>query len=198
MEFDNGVREFDTYIFEYVDDPSIKFASSGTLGSIKVPKGIPAGGIKILVVGDHFLSIQKPKMYVYFQEKVFLSLCEIISKTEMFCDSPIIDAENIILDADKPTLLEYGFQMDDVDGVQNLSKNLNYFEFYPNPQYFPFDENVKYFKSEYLTINGRNLDRACKESDVTVMIGDEICNITSLSRQQLTCRPPIEASEENE
>jgi plexin A len=35
------------------------------------------------------------------------------------------------------------------------------------------------------------LDRACQESDVTVRIGNSLCNVTSLSRQQLTCRPPV-------
>lgn len=199
MKFDNGIREFDGYIFEYVEDPTIEYATSGPTGPIKVPKGIPGGGIKITVAGNHFLSIQNPKMYVYYQDKVFLSQCTILTNTEMSCDSPIVDADSSNLDADKPSLLEYGFQMDDVIGVQNLSmKNLNHFELYPNPQYYPFEENVKYFKSEYLTINGKNLDRACKENDVIVMIGDEICNITSLSRQQLTCRPPSEASDDNE
>lgn len=34
------------------------------------------------------------------------------------------------------------------------------------------------------------MDRACQESDVVVQIGNSYCNVTSLSRQQLTCRPP--------
>lgn len=41
-----------------------------------------------------------------------------------------------------------------------------------------------------MTINGQHLDRACQESDVVVKIGASFCNVTSLSRQQLTCRPP--------
>lgn len=51
---------------------------------------------------------------------------------------------------------------------------------------------VKLYKSDYLTINGRNLDRASQEIDVEVEIGSESCNVTSLSRSQLTCRPPRE------
>lgn len=130
---------------------------------------------------------------------MFLSQCEILSKKEMVCSSPVIDADNGSLDADKPVLLEYGFLMDNVAGVQNLSQKLNnHFELYPNPVYLAFEENVKYYKSVYLTINGKNLDRACKETDVIVMIGNGLCNITSLSRQQLTCRPPMEASESND
>uniref|UniRef100_W4VRI5 Putative plexins functional semaphorin receptor n=1 Tax=Corethrella appendiculata TaxID=1370023 RepID=W4VRI5_9DIPT len=199
MIFDNAHREFNGEMFEYVQDPSIDFATSGPSAQLKIPKGIPAGGIKITVIGQNFVSIQKPKMYVYYQDKMFLSQCEIISNKEMVCDSPVIDTENEILDAEKPLMLEYGFQMDDVVDVQNLSmKTRNPFELYPNPMYLQFEEHVKYFKSEYLTINGRHLDSACKESDVVVLIGDEgICNITSLSRQQLTCRPPMEVTDSN-
>lgn len=34
------------------------------------------------------------------------------------------------------------------------------------------------------------MDRASQEADVLVRIGSGICNVTSLSRSQLTCRPP--------
>lgn len=34
------------------------------------------------------------------------------------------------------------------------------------------------------------MDRASQETDVVVQIGSSFCNVTSLSRQQLTCRPP--------
>ena len=40
------------------------------------------------------------------------------------------------------------------------------------------------------SFQGRDIDRACQESDVEVQIGNSHCNVTSLSRQQLTCRPP--------
>jgi plexin A len=96
------------------------------------------------------------------------------------------------LTGDHPLRLEYGFQMDDVIATQNLSKSqLQPFQLFPDPEYYPFNER-KYYNSEYLTINGRNLDRACKESDVIVMIGHHFCNITSLSRHQLTCKPPTD------
>ena len=41
-------------------------------------------------------------------------------------------------------------------------------------------------------INGKNLNRAASDSDMIVMIGTEICNVTSLSANQLTCKPPAE------
>ncbi|ACY70534.1 plexin A3 isoform X1 [Drosophila virilis] len=194
MSFDNGPREFNDYNFKYVLDPTVEQVSSGPSGQIKVPKGIPAGGIRIIVTGTQFTSIQAPSIYVFYKGQMYASQCRVQSDNEMECPSPTIEADSQILDPENPTLLEYGFLMDNVLKVQNLSKkHNNHFELYPNPEYFTFEERVKYFKSEYLTINGRNLDRACKETDVEVKIGNGYCNITSLSRQQLTCRPPTEA-----
>lgn len=202
MKFDDGRREcVKPELFAYAADPTIEYVTSGPSGQIKSPKGIPAGGIRILVVGTQFHTIRLPRMYVYYQEMKFWSSCVVHSALEMSCESPIIDADQATLDPDRPMRLEYGFHMDDVVSVQNLTRfggNHNSFELFPNPVYLSFEENLKFFKSEYLTINGKNLDRACKESDVTVKIGDGICNITSLSRQQLTCRPPLEATDSNE
>lgn len=77
----------------------------------------------------------------------------------MICDSPMIEADESKLDADNPMQLEYGFLMDDVAGVQNLttSKGFAHFLLYPNPVFKPFDKEVKYYKSDYLNINVRLL-----------------------------------------
>lgn len=72
----------------------------------------------------------------------------------MICGSPIIEVEED-LDADKPLELEYGFRMDNVTGVQNLTMTNNFSPFllFPNPVFTEFDKAVKYYKSEYLNIN---------------------------------------------
>jgi hypothetical protein len=38
---------------------------------IKIPKGIPAGGIRISVSGKNLAYIQNPQMYVYYKDKMF-------------------------------------------------------------------------------------------------------------------------------
>lgn len=82
-----------------------------------------------------------------------------LSNTSMICMSPVIDeVEDSKLDADNPLKLEYGFRMDNVTGVQNLTqskKEFNPFLLYPNPTFNPFDKEVKYYKSDYLNINVR-------------------------------------------
>lgn len=192
MTFDGAFRIY-SGTFEYADDPTIESVESGVAGQMKIPKGIPAGGIKISVTGKNLGYIQSPQMYVYYDEKMFVSQCEVHSQESMICKSPTIEVpDNVVLDAEKPLMLEYGFRMDNVTGVQNLSQHgFNHFLLYPNPIYEVFDEEIKYYKSDYLTINGQHLERACQESDVTVQIGNAFCNVTSLSRQQLTCRPPL-------
>uniref|UniRef100_A0A1B6HCH7 Sema domain-containing protein n=1 Tax=Homalodisca liturata TaxID=320908 RepID=A0A1B6HCH7_9HEMI len=191
MKFDKGDRSYDKELFEYVEDPTIESAESGVASQLKIPKGIPAGGILITVTGKNLAYIQNPQMYVYYNGKIFLSKCNVRSNSLMKCYSPEINIGNADLDAEHPEKLEYGFKMDNVAGVQNLTRfSFHPFTLYPNPVYDKFDEEVKYYKSDYLTINGQHLDRACQEADVKVKIGNADCNVTSLSRQQLTCRPP--------
>ena len=52
--------------------------------------------------------------------------------------------------------------MDNVKRVQNLSRILkSHFLLYPDPEIRPFEEpeGIKYYKSDYLTLNGKNLNR---------------------------------------
>lgn len=80
MKFDEKAdRAFDEY-FQYVEDPIIFSAESGIPSSVKIPKGIPAGGIKISVSGKNLAYIQKPQMYVYYQQKMFISVSIPIQK----------------------------------------------------------------------------------------------------------------------
>lgn len=73
----------------------------------------------------------------------------------MICDSPVLEVEESKLDPDNPLNLEYGFRMDNVSGVQNLTMNSNFkpFLLYPNPFFEKFDKEVKYYKSDYLNVN---------------------------------------------
>lgn len=74
MKFDKGDRFLENMMFEYVEDPVIESAESGAASQIKVPKGIPAGGINISVTGRNLGYIQKPQMYVFYEQKMFISV----------------------------------------------------------------------------------------------------------------------------
>ncbi|GIY30138.1 hypothetical protein CEXT_325971 [Caerostris extrusa] len=111
-------------------------------------------------------------MYTIVDGQEYNSSCIVDTATEMKCKSPRVPAEKL------------DFSSDDQDAHP---LELEY-----DPIYYPFSEKngIKYYKSDYLTINGMNLDRASQETDVVVRIGTSYCNVTSLSRSQLTCRPP--------
>ena len=200
VKFDNGLRLFEYYSYLYVEDPRINSVDSGSGGNRGEVRGIPAGGITISVKGEHLNIIQKPMMYVEVDGELFSSNCTSISAVEMKCESPAVpmdpQKETEFFEDREYVELDYGFLMDNVKGVMGLSSRkynpFSRFRMYRNPVYHPFNEEnrIKYYRSEYLTINGKNLDGASQESDVTVWIGSSTCNVTSLSRLQLTCRPP--------
>ncbi|KAL1449700.1 hypothetical protein WDU94_002183 [Cyamophila willieti] len=195
MKFDKGSRTFEGSLYEYVDDPTIESVESGIQSGqgVKFPKGTPAGGTNINVVGKNLLYIKQPLIYVVYKDKRYVSGCEVMSNNYMKCTAPTITGTTGSINEEHPEQLEYGFEMDNVTSVQNLSKKLNSpYLLYPDPIYEPFGEEIKYYKNDYLTINGQHLDRASQESDVVVRIGIGFCNVTSVSRQQLTCRPPAE------
>lgn len=154
MYFDNSIRQYNGY-YEYVDDPKIEQVESGVGGGqLKVPKGIPSGGIKISITGKNLGFIQKPEMYVYYEGKQYFSqACAILSHTQMICKSPEIDVPPNVLDAENPLKLEYGFRMDNVAKVQNLTQaGLHPFLLYPDPVYEVFDVEVKHYKVSFLAI----------------------------------------------
>ena len=195
MVFDKGTRVLKGRKFEYVEDPKIDYADSGNNGVRKVPKGIPSGGINITVVGANFNYIQDPEIYIIFQNKRYTGPCTVVDNKKMYCSSPKIDVPVTWrnLDNPDPIRVDFGFNMDNVKRVQNLSRVLNsQVLIYPDPEFELFREEngIKYYKSDYLTLNGKNLNRASQETDMRVRIGSKYCNVTSLSLNQLTCKPP--------
>lgn len=195
MYFDNNVRVAELESFQYLPDPTIITAASGpNTGDGKTIRAIPAGGIKITVVGSQFEALRNPVLYVYLGEKEYSSVCNVISDAKLECDSPKIEMENLIIDADEPATLEFDFKQDGWAGVTQVPTK---FYMYPNPVYYSFQDNVKYLTGDQLTIYGKDLDLVCTEDDVLVQIGDSPCNITLLTRGQLTCHLPL-AADSNE
>ena len=103
-------------------------------------------------------------MFVRYRDVVHSSSCQVLSNQRMECRSPSVPVLGQQISPEEPLSLDYGFLMDDVPSVRNLSHSPHFpkFVLYPDPVYEKFDEEVKYYKSDYLTINGINLDRACQ------------------------------------
>lgn len=190
ITFDNVARKYDKDFFRYVDDPTIISVATAKI-SQKAPSCIPAGGLDIIVHGTNLKIIQKPAFYVYYRSAHFYSDCNAQNDTVMTCVSPIIIVDNKNVNPDHPEKLEFGFIMDGVASVRDLStKGHPKFELFPNPTYDPFPEMVKYIENQPLTMTGKNLNLACEISDVRVFVGENLCNITTFSRNLLECQPP--------
>ena len=107
MTFDKGTRVLKGRKFDYVEDPKIDYANSGSNGGRKVPKGIPSGGINITVVGANFKYIQDPEIYIIFpnnngKEQRYTGRCTVENDTQMHCLSPKIDVPVPFKNLDNP------------------------------------------------------------------------------------------------
>ena len=206
VKFDSGLKTFEYYNFLYEDDPSVFSVQSST--SNDGPRGIPSGGILINVQGQHLKIIQRPQFYIEVGGEYFASNCSAYNDTEMTCESPAVPTEKIDTLFPWPDKehadLDYGFLMDNVQSVRALNSqdSLRFpkFRMYRLPEFQLFTEpgQIKYYRAEYLTIFGRYLEGVSQE-DIVVWIGTDICNVTSLSRIQITCRlPEIQPPAEDE
>lgn len=157
MKFDNGMRNFEAYSFLYVEDPSISSVESGPSGQRGEARGIPSGGITITVRGQNLNIVQEPLIYVVVDDERYYGNCKDVSAVEMKCESPPVPDEKLEFQGEESIELDLGFVMDNVREVQNLStRKYNpflKFKMHPKPEFIPFADGVKYYKSDYLTIN---------------------------------------------
>ncbi|CAH1265846.1 PLXNA1 [Branchiostoma lanceolatum] len=187
--FDGHPRDApENYTFNYTDDPTVM--------EVSPLKSFSSGGRQLTVRGTNLRIVQIAAVRVSTstatrrkRQATEASMpCKIESDSMMTCPSP--DMGQSVGDVD------LRFQLDNVQiSLANLpgcqdSPDSCKFVYVPNPEYFPFEENPKLHTGGILAIEGRNLDQASFQEDVQVTIGMEICNVTSLDDDTLTCEPP--------
>ncbi len=120
-----------------------------------------SGGLKVTVTGTNLDAVQYPKMYIAINGNDYISDCKVTTSTTMICRSPnVSNAADLHSDTEslKPLIVAYGFIMDNVTDLKNLtaiSEGERIFLIFPDPIFFPFDSGEKFYqpKNEYLTIN---------------------------------------------
>ena len=170
-------------------------------------KGIPSGGIDVYAAGYNFSVIAQPLIYVELNGTRYNSTCEILSDTQLKCKSPAVPANLFSFPNSLSTSLlgqtaadyvqlDFGFLMDEVRSVQDLSKRPNSpfekFLMYKEPEVFLFHEedNIRYLKSERLDISGRYFNGLLNSDNIYIQIGTATCNVTSIEPSRISCRPP--------
>ncbi|XP_077985088.1 plexin-B-like [Glandiceps talaboti] len=187
VSFDGAVRLApDDKLFEYTKNPNVT--------SVYPLESMKSGGRELNVTGEYFTSVKEPRMNFasYTQSDVFKSdPCVVLSAELMNCVTPNFTSptsrrkrQTCIGDQ---CAYQIGFRMDGHEFILKYQ-----FKVYEDPVYYQFEGagRIKKYKGGQLIILGKDLNIANTKEEVTVNIGSELCNVTSLSPTQLDCEPP--------
>ncbi|UJR28522.1 hypothetical protein I4U23_009760 [Adineta vaga] len=205
---DNFTETYSNITYSYTEDPYVNNLSRYS--------GIQSGGLPFLVHGINFDSIQIPQFFVESNQKqIFLEPCTVKTSETLLCfgpsfgwlgneTNPTISSSVDSTTSTIPSLLnpqsfsynhclefKFGFFMDDVELVRNISTYREIFLLCPDPIIYPFNNDGKriQYRYDYLTIEGSNLLDVATIHDYSITIGSFPCNITSISDKQIVCQP---------
>ncbi|VDI64036.1 plexin A [Mytilus galloprovincialis] len=163
-----------------------------------VKRTVQIGGRRITVMGTNINIIDQPKMFIWINSVISnLTNCQVKNETFMFCPSPkLVTRFRRLKRSTEKMTVGIGFIMDNAVNVRNLTGINSQLLYFPDPLVYKFEpekednDNVKLFKSEIVIINGKNLMVAAQRRDIQVAIGNDNCNVTHLSEDQIICKPP--------
>ena len=195
LVIDGAVRQMRAPFF-YTPNPIVH--------NIRPLTTIFSGGRIVSVHGEYFDSISAAGLLVYDHDGIrsFESGCKILSGRLMECVTPPLSKvlgksmPEIVAESEAdPVELHIGLRMDNATSLLHLSSPHSsrpdlVLHYLPDPLYVNFTNNLKVYKGDELIIEGSRLNAASDQNDVRVMIGNEYCNITSLTSTQLLCVPP--------
>nr|KAG5704612.1 hypothetical protein BaRGS_031876 [Batillaria attramentaria] len=177
--------------FTYKDDPNITM--------IEPTKSILSGGTYITVMGEGLNLIQNPSFFVTYGGKFFSAPCNLDNPITMECEVPemagSIASAGVNVTETSPLEVHYGFNMDGVMTLKNVSHRSNFgpLLLFPNPQImaFPGDDQTKQFgDQDMLVIKGRFRIISNLMASVSVLVGNEKCEEVGATDTAITCRPP--------
>ncbi|CAF1388189.1 unnamed protein product [Adineta steineri] len=134
-------------------------------------KSIISGGMKLIVSGQNLDVVQKPMMKFISNSSIFefITVCEIISTSQMICLSPIIDKN---LDLIPPFDIHVSFIM---DNMKIIPKH-DILMIVVDPIYYPFEDSIQQINSSNIVqFEGLNLAETHSIDEINI----EIDNITN-------------------
>ncbi|XP_076447874.1 plexin-A2-like isoform X2 [Babylonia areolata] len=188
ITFDRTWVRSPSYItFTYLHNPTIK--------GVDHKESIISGGLKIMAIGEHLDRIQSPQMILWYNKKAYENMCERSRDGKhMVCLTPPVPIPGEEL-KDKSQALSYGFRLDGVQSLRNLT-DLSYedhrmMEVFPDPQFLHFEggQKVHQQKNELLVIEGTRLG-PLRNHDVAITIGQDNCTEVNVAATIVTCKPP--------
>lgn len=180
----DGARRILSRPFFYTPDPIVH--------DIRPTTSFASGGRVITVHGEYLNSITKAELLVYDRTEPVSSACKILSSRLLECFSPPLKLVAPDKADSRPSEVgisfPIGLRLDNVTAYLFMHRNsLTYVD---DPDYDNFTDKVKVYNGDALVIEGRHLNTASDQNDVRVTIGNDYCNVTSLTTTQLLCIPP--------
>ena len=182
----DGARRTLVSPFFYTPDPIIH--------DIKPLTSFATGGRVLTVHGEYLNSVTKAELLVYGKKQPSLSPCRIFSNRLMECQTPALKEVSKKAFVEKNSESEVGVSFPIGLRLDNVTAYLFMHRvsltFVKDPTYENFTNFLKVYNGDALVIEGRHLNRASDQNDVRVTIGNDYCNVTSLTSTQLLCLPP--------
>ncbi len=187
VAIDGALRTLSAPFF-YTPDPIVH--------DVKPLTSFAAGGRVLTVHGEYLNSVTKAELLVYDRNEPVATPCKILSSRLLECTAPslvVVAGEGSVKqlrDSHVGISFPIGLRLDNVTAYLFMHRvSLTYVD---NPTYENFTNHVKVYNGDALVIEGRHLNSASDQNDVRVTIGNEYCNVTSLTSTQLLCFPPTQ------
>ncbi|CAD5219510.1 unnamed protein product [Bursaphelenchus okinawaensis] len=177
-----------------VDNIQFQYTQNPIVDGVTRPVSIVSGGIAVDVFGKGLDLLQRPRMIVTHEDKVYVGQkCEVIDEHLMVCRAPGLDDlpmhRRASLSVDRPLLADYGFDLDgQLTGNLTIERSLPKLTIYDDPRVVPFGEVLTIKPSGDLVIKGASLNVAASTRDVRVVVDGKPCNVTALATSTLTCQ----------
>ncbi|XP_055958197.1 hepatocyte growth factor receptor-like [Patella vulgata] len=177
--------------FFYLENP--------TIDHILPRQSFVSGGIPITVRGSNLDSVARPYIGGSLDGKDLTQqeLCNVTEGGEaMIC--PALDFSSVITNAEKtdPVEVNLWFIMDGVENLRNFHQTqgkLSSLTYYPDPVFDKFrgDWNVLEFDilQSNLLIEGDNIGLGFTQTDIKVIVGDDMCKVKDLEETNIKCIP---------
>ncbi|XP_071784047.1 plexin-A4-like isoform X2 [Asterias amurensis] len=195
MSFDGADKTSEVYTFS--DNPVITEVSPTT--------SIYSGGREMVVRGAHLDTAQMASLVVTVASQItkrsvssegpnnieFVESCAVQGSEFMRCYTPSITSA--ISSSQSKHTVTFGFIMDGVSDLLTWSEDNNVdLEFFPDPEYDEFENNLYDKMDNLLKIKGKLINNAITESEIIIYVGPVRSDVTFIEETALGCILPKE------
>lgn len=180
-------------------DKKFEFEEDPTITMVEPKRTILSGGTTLTVTGTNLDLIQEPKLFIKYNNTTKEATCLPKQQNSLECIVPAVDFGDEPISVTSPKEVQYGFIMDGVSQLKNLSDSPQFrpLLYFPDPIVRPFSEEKntkKYVKGDRLVIEGQFRSINQLMTDVYIHVGSSLCTDPMPHDTALMCTPPTSPS----